>query len=155
VNAAARPALVRNLRAANSGYTLIEIMLVLSIIVVLMGLGVNLLIGNLNAAKETRVRADFQALKTALSSYEMDNFRMPNTSQGLKALVEKPGNPPVPKKWRPYLEHEMLDPWGAPYNYRNPGRWNPKSFDVWSLGADGVEGNDDITNNPNQSEKEQ
>ncbi len=135
-------------RARSAGYTLIEIMLVLSIIVVLMGLGVFLLRGNLEFAKETRVQADFQALSTQLRTYETYNLRMPTTAQGLKALVEKPSTPPVPQRWKPLLEKELRDPWDMPYNYRNPGKWNPKGFDLWSFGPDRVESDDDVRYEP-------
>ncbi len=125
-------------------YTLIEIMLVLSIIVVLMGLGVGLLSGNLDFAKDTRVRSDLKTLKMQLQLYETMNLRLPTTQQGLKALVEKPSSPPEPRRWRQLLEREMVDPWDNTYQYVNPGRKNPNGYDLYSLGPDREESEDDM-----------
>lgn len=118
-----------------AGYTLVEIMLVLSIIVVLMSAGIYYLMGNLEVAKSTRVRSDLEAISTQLKVYQMQNLNFPTTSQGLKALVEPPTTPPKPRNWVQLLKVEALtDPWGSPYQYLMPGKKNPRSFDLWSLG---------------------
>jgi len=134
---------VRRLRH-EAGYTLFEIMLVLGIIAVLVGSAIYLLAGNLDIAKEQRVDSDIQAIKTQLRSYEMLNFSMPSSAQGLQALVTKPTTEPLPRKWRNLMESVPLDPWGHPYVYEFPGRKNPGKFDIYSLGPDGTPSDDDL-----------
>ncbi len=121
-------------------------MLVVTIIVVLMGAAIVLLRGNLEFAKDQRVEGDIQAITTQLKLYETMNYFPPTTEQGLQALVSKPSTEPVPQRWRQLLKEVPLDPWGMKYNYRNPGRRNPESFDLFSFGPDRVESDDDIGN---------
>ena len=128
----------------NRGYTLFEIMLVLGIIAVLSGSAIFMLVGNLDIAKENRAEADIKTLTMQLRTYEMRNYRMPSTAQGLQALVTKPSGDPKPTNWHQLLESLPLDPWGNPYVYRNPGKTSPKGFDLFSVGADGIESEDDI-----------
>lgn len=136
----------RRLRRAG-GYTLFEIMLVLGIIAVLVGSAIYLLVGNIDVARQSRVDADFQAISTQLRTYEMQNMRMPTTEQGLQALVTRPSSPPQPRRWVQLMERVPLDPWGEPYQYRNPGTLNPQGFDLISKGPDRQLGtDDDITN---------
>jgi prepilin-type N-terminal cleavage/methylation domain-containing protein len=73
-----------------AGYTLFEIMLVLGIISVLVGSAIYMLAGNIDVAKEQRVGSDIEAISMQLRTYEMLNYRMPSTEQGLKALVTQP-----------------------------------------------------------------
>jgi general secretion pathway protein G len=134
-------------RLRPGGYTLFEIMLVLGIIAVLVGSAIYLLVGNIDVARQSRVDADFQAISTQLRTYEMQNMRMPTTAQGLQALVTRPSAPPQPRRWIQLLERIPLDPWGEPYEYRNPGTLNPAGFDLVSKGPDRQLGtDDDITN---------
>jgi general secretion pathway protein G len=131
-----------------SAYTLVEIMLVLSIIVVLLGAGVYYLVGNVEASKMTRVKADLSALGTQLNTYHMQNLRFPTTEQGLQALVSKPATNPVPRVWIQLLKPEALvDPWGNPYQYRSPGEHNPNAFDIWSWGPKGPGSTENILGN--------
>jgi general secretion pathway protein G len=129
---------------SNRGYTLVEIMLVLGIIAVLMGSAIFLLVGNVDAAKEQRVDADIQSIKTQLRVYEMQNYTMPTTEQGLQALVTMPTTKPLPRRWRQLMESVPLDPWGTPYVYHYPGKKSPSTPDIISLGADKVESADDL-----------
>jgi len=131
-------------RTRDQGYTLFEIMLVLGIIAVLVGSAIYMLVGNIDVAKDQRVESDIQAISMQLRTYEMLNYRKPTTEQGLKALVQMPSSDPKPRKWKQLLKAVPLDPWGAEYVYRNPGRNNPGGFDLYSLGPDGKEGSDDI-----------
>jgi len=71
---------------------------------------------------------------------------MPTTEQGIQALVTKPSGEGL-GNWKPLFEELPLDPWGRPYIYRNPGRNNLQGFDLFSLGPDGVESDDDIGKN--------
>jgi type II secretion system protein G len=88
-------------------------------------------------------------LKTPLAIYQLDLGDFPTTAQGLEALHRAPAGLPQPAKWSgPYLDAEVpLDPWGNPYQYRSPGIHNRESFDLWSLGPDGVSGSKEIIGN--------
>ncbi|MEI6350155.1 MAG: type II secretion system major pseudopilin GspG [Verrucomicrobiota bacterium] len=129
-----------------AGYTLLEIMLVLGIIAILVSSGIYLLSGNIDVAKETRVDGDLKTISTQLKTYEMSNYALPTTEQGIAALVEPPSAPPEPRRWKKLLEELPTDPWGHPYQYRCPGAKNPTSFDIFSLGPDGIESADDLGN---------
>ncbi len=116
-------------------YTLVEIMLVLSIIVVLMSGGIYYLMGNLDVAKNARVKSDIEAITAQLKVYQMQNLDFPTSAQGLHALVELPSAPPKPRNWIKLLKSDaLIDPWGSEYQYLKPGKHNPESFDLWSLG---------------------
>ena len=134
----------RRRRFHEAGYTLFEIMLVLGIIAVLVGSANYLLVGNIDVAKDQRVNSDIEAISMQLRTYEMLNYRMPTTEQGLKALVSQPSTEPRPRKWKQLMKSVPLDPWGAEYVYRNPGKKNSGGFDLYSLGPDGKESDDDI-----------
>lgn len=134
----------RRERFVQSGYTLFEIMLVLGIIAVLVGSAIYMLVGNIDVAKEQRVNSDIEAISMQLRTYEMLNYRMPTTEQGLKALVNQPSTEPRPRRWKQLMKSVPIDPWGAEYVYRNPGKKNPSGFDIYSLGPDGKESDDDV-----------
>lgn len=119
-------------------------MLVLGIIAVLVGSAIYMLVGNVDVAKEQRVESDIQAISMQLRTYEMLNYRRPTTEQGLKALVTPPTNDPKPRKWKQLMKSVPLDPWGQEYVYRNPGKLNTGGFDLYSLGPDGRESDDDV-----------
>ncbi len=127
-----------------SGYTLFEIMLVLGIISVLVGAAIYSLSGNIDVAKEQRVTSDIQAISMQLRTYEMLNFRKPTTEQGLAALVQPPSADPKPIHWKKLMESLPIDPWGNPYVYRNPGKYKPDGYDLYSLGPQGKEGEGNI-----------
>jgi general secretion pathway protein G len=131
----------------NGGFSLLEIIIALVIVAVMAGTAINLLKGNVDLAKETRVDSDIQAISTQLQLYESRAGRMPTTEQGLKALSEKPTSEPIPERWTALMEEEMKDPWGAPYKYAYPATKSKKAFDMWSMGRDGQDGTaDDIGN---------
>lgn len=140
-------------RLNQKGYTLVEIMLVLAIISVLVGASIFYLAGNLDMAKEQRVEADIQTITTQLKSYETRNLFLPSTAQGLQALVTRPTGDPQPKRWGVLMKKLPVDPWGTPYRYRAPGVKSGESFDLYSLGADRVESEDDIGNWEPQQKK--
>ena len=135
-------------RARLGGFTLIELMLVVVIISALVAMVVPRLAGRSEEARRSIADADIKGnLSLALKLYEIDNGRYPTTEQGLQSLLEKPTAPPSPKNWKgPYLEQEPLDPWKHPYVYRYPGTHPPRDYDLYSLGPDGKEGEDDIRN---------
>lgn len=130
------------------GFTLIELMLVVVIIAALAAMVVPRLAGRSEEAKVGIAKADIKGnVAMALRLYEVDNGRYPTTEQGLRALLQKPTGSPAPANWKgPYLEQEPLDPWGRPYVYRCPGAHPPRDYDLSSLGSDGTEGGDDVTN---------
>jgi general secretion pathway protein G len=121
-----------------SGFTLLEIMIVVSIIVILLGLAISKM-GNPTAfAKTTAVRADVQAIGTQLMQYEAMNGFYPTTEQGLQALVTQPESEPRPTRWYPFFKEMPKDPWGMPYQYRCPGVKHPDKYDLYSAGPDRV-----------------
>ena len=127
------------------GFTLIEIMVVVAILGILAALVVPKIMGRPDEARIVAAKQDIAAIKQALNLYRLDNLRYPTTEQGLQALVEKPASGPAPANWKAggYLERLPKDPWGAPYQYLNPGVRG--EIDIFSLGADGAtggEGND-------------
>ncbi len=125
----------QTVQRSRSGFTLIEIMLVLAIIAVLIGVAISQLTGSLDVAKNQRVDGDIQTITTQLKTYEMTNMFMPTTEQGLDALVNKPSRDPVPEHWTQLFKEIPLDPWGHPYQYLNPGKHNPNEFDLFSFGS--------------------
>ena len=130
-----------------SGFTLLEIMMVVAIIGLLAGAAVTSLSGNLLTAKETTCKADIQNIQTQLMVYESMNGFAPSTEQGLKALVEHPTSTPAPRSWRRLLKELPKDPFGYEYNYTYPGKHNPDSYDVFSSGKDGIPGTEDDIGN--------
>ena len=128
---------------AARGFTLIEIMVVVVIIGLLAAIVAPNVIGNIDQAAVTRARQDVRSIETALNLYRLDNFRYPSTDQGLQALVSNPGQNAAPN-WKSdgYLARVPSDPWNNPYQYRSPGQQG--EFDVWSYGADGQPGGDDV-----------
>lgn len=134
-------------RAPLAAFTLIEIVIVLTIISILAAGSIYMLKGNVDVAKETRVDSDLQNIMTQLQLYEARNMRAPTTEQGLKALVEKPTTEPLPEKWTALMEEVPKDPWGQEYKYRYPAQKSKKPYDVYSVGRDGVDGNEDDIGN--------
>lgn len=123
------------------GFTLIEIMVVVVIIGLLAAIVAPNLIGNIDKAAVTRTKGDIRSIETALNLYRLDNFRYPTTDQGLQALVTNPGEATA-RNWKPYLNSVPSDPWSNTYQYLYPGQ--QREFDVFSYGADGQEGGEDI-----------
>lgn len=133
-----RRAAARARRLATSGFTLIELMVVLVIIGVLAALIVPNVLERADDARVTAARTDVNNLMQALKLYRLDNQRYPTTEQGLQALVARPGAGPAPINWKQYLDKLPNDPWGRPYQYLAPGIKG--EVDVLSFGADGQQG---------------
>lgn len=133
--------------ASQSGFTLLEIMMVVAIIGLLAASAVYMMGDNLGVAKDTKVKSDIRTLETQLMVYETQNGFAPTTAQGLKALVEQPNSAPIPKNWKRLLKEIPTDPWGREYVLINPGKHNTDSYDILSLGKDGTPDTaDDIGN---------
>jgi len=119
-----------------AGFTLLEIMLVVGIIVIILGVAVARLGNTTGIAKDMRVRADIQAINTQLKLYESMNGFFPTTEQGIQALVVQPTTDPKPTRWYQLFKDMPKDPWGNDYIYLSPGKKNPDSFDLYSAGPD-------------------
>ena len=126
------------MKRKQQGFTLLEIMLVVSIIVILLSLAISKLGNPTGYAKHTAVRADTQAIGTQLQLYESMNGFYPTTEQGLQALVTQPQNDPRPTRWYQFFKQAPKDPWGSDYIYRCPGLKNPTGYDLYSAGPDRV-----------------
>jgi general secretion pathway protein G len=135
---------MRNVKS--SGFSLIELMVVMVILGLLAAALVPRIMDRPDEARVTKAKTDIRALQTALRFYKLDNGRYPTTEQGLEALVEEPDIPPEPRNYRRggYLEAENIpaDPWGNDYIYRAPGE-NDRDYEIISLGADGEEGGEE------------
>lgn len=128
----------RNQKTGQSGFTLIELMVVLVIIGVLAALIVPNVLDRADDARATAARTDVTNLMQALKLYRLDNRSYPSAEQGLQALVARPSAGPAPINWKPYLEKLPNDPWGRPYQYLSPGIRG--EIDVMSFGGDGAPG---------------
>ena len=126
-------------------FTLIELMLVVIIIGALVAMVMPRLSGRSEQARVTAAKADVLTnIATGLKLYELDNGGFPTTDEGLSALLAKPASA---NNWNgPYLERKPIDPWGREYKYTSPGTHRPHDYDLSSLGRDGQESADDVTN---------
>lgn len=145
-------------RKVRRGFTLLELLLVVGILVMLAAFALPSFMGTQKQAQQDAVVAQIGAFEDALRLYQSQNHVFPSTEQGLGALVKKPEEEPIPKKWAgPYLtDSNILDPWGHEYQYAYPGEHNEdKKPDIWSVGPDGEDGSDDdIGNWKSESEEE-
>jgi len=127
-----------------SGYTLMEIMLVVAIIAVIAGGVIVKMTGALDVAKIQRTEQDINNIYSALKLYEARNYQMPDQSQGLGALISPPTTGAKPPNWTKLMDSMPVDPWNTPYQYRNPGKRDPSGVDVFSFGPDRKEGPNNI-----------
>lgn len=130
--------IARAFRAGSAGFTLIEMLVVLVIIGLVMGLVGPRVLNYLADARVKAAKLQIEAFSSALDLYYLDTGRYPASSEGLNALVRRPGGLEV---WNgPYLKGGVVppDPWGHPYVYRAPAERAP--FEIVSLGSDGRDG---------------
>jgi general secretion pathway protein G len=129
-----------------NAFTLIEILIVITIIALLASLVAPRLFSKLSSSKQKIAKTQINLIESALDAFKLDVGRYPTTQEGLKVLWKNPGNI---KGWDgPYLPKPVKkDPWGRPYIYESPGKHG--EYDLYSLGADGKPGgsgeNKDIT----------
>ncbi len=124
-----------------TGFTLLEILVVVVILGILASLVLPNFLGRTDQARTIAAKHDIQSLVGVLKLYKLDNGDYPTTSQGLQALVSKPDSDPRPRNWKqPYIERLPKDPWDRPYQYLNPGVHG--TIDVFTMGADGQPGGD-------------
>lgn len=121
-----------------SGFTLIEILIVVVILGILGAVVVPNILSRPDTARVQAAQTDLRALSQTLEIYRLDNFQYPSSEQGLESLIDRPSGFPEPKNWNPegYLKKLPTDPWGSPYLYEKAG----SSYSLISLGADGQEG---------------
>ncbi|MGI9422863.1 MAG: type II secretion system major pseudopilin GspG [Hyphomicrobiaceae bacterium] len=134
-------------RRGQSGFTLVELLVVMTILVLLAGIVAPRVMGYLGSSRLKAAKVQIESIATSLELYRLDIGRYPSSEEGLVALVRNPANV---RNWNgPYLKSNSvpLDPWGISYIYRAPGRHG--AFDIYSLGADGKQSgegeNQDIT----------
>jgi general secretion pathway protein G len=139
----------RNFRAGRSrhqGFTLIELLLVLVILGILAAIVVPKFAGRTEQARQTAAQSQIATFGTALDAFEVDNGFYPKGKNGLLDLVQQPRDA---QSWKgPYMKGDIPnDPWGRPYVYECPGKHNPSSYDLMSMGPDGrIGGDDDLAN---------
>jgi general secretion pathway protein G len=120
--------------------TLIEMLVVVTIIALFAAIVAPRMLGRADAARRTAARAQVNSFMTALGAYKLDTGSFPTTEIGLNALRVRPENSP---QWNgPYLPMDIpADPWARPYLYKYPGEHGDEP-DIVSLGADGQPGGD-------------
>jgi len=128
------------------GFTLMEVLLVLVILVILSSFAVYMFSGTQKKANLKAARSQIGAFETPIGTYYLDTNEYP---PDLESLRRAPASISNPEKWAgPYLNKEVpLDPWERPYQYAYPGRQRPEEYDIWSLGPDGVDGTEDDIGN--------
>lgn len=136
-----------------SGFTMLEILIVVTIIGALMAIVANRFLDRQVDAKVSLAATQLRQLEQALELYRLDNGRYPTSEQGLAALVREPTSGPTPKRYPPgaYVSAKLiLDPWQQEFQYTLPGEHNAHAFDLFSFGPDGQPGgealNADIVN---------
>lgn len=130
-----------------SGFSLLEIMVVLVIIGMIMAIVAPNIMGQQEEAKIDKARIDISALEDAMNMYKLRNNRYPTTEQGLEALVEETTIEPLPKRFPEggFIEKLPVDPWESPYQLVSPGEFS--KIDIFSMGPDGVAGTEDDIGN--------
>lgn len=127
-----------------SGFTLIEVMVVIVILGILAAVVVPRVMDRPDTARITKAKQDIRAMESAMELYRLDNFNYPSTDQGLEALVTQPSGSPEAKNWKDggYMKRVPKDPWGNEYQFLNPGVNG--SIDIFTYGADGEEGGEEM-----------
>jgi general secretion pathway protein G len=126
-------------RSFARGFSLIEIMVVVTLVAIFIGFGTVYFMGQLQQGRETATRQQAYEIAKALDLYKLQTGNYPTTAEGLGVLTN-------PARGNPTMERIPLDPWGREYNYAIPGTHNPNGFDVWSDGPDGEGGDSAIGN---------
>ena len=111
-------------------FTLFEMILVLAIISILIGLGVYNLRDVQGTAEVLKARSDNKTLAMTLTQYKVRHSRLPTQGEGLAPLANAPDGSSL------IAPEGLIDPWGRPYQYRNPSRKNKTGFDIFSAGPD-------------------
>ncbi|VTU36691.1 PilD-dependent protein PddA [Variovorax sp. PBL-H6] len=122
-------------RTLSTGFTLLELLVVLVIVGLLAGIVGPRLFGNVSKSEITTAKAQIDVLGKALDQYRLDVGRYPSSQEGLAALMRAA---PRDARWQgPYLRKEVpMDPWGMPYQYKFPSTRQADDFDLYSFGPD-------------------
>jgi general secretion pathway protein G len=125
------------MKKMQSGFTLIEIMVVVVILGILASIVVPKIMSRPDQARIVRAQQDITSIENALNLYRLDNGSYPTTDQGLRALVQQPSGA---RNWSPggYLKQVPIDPWNNQYQYVSPG--SHSEIDIYSYGPEGVSG---------------
>jgi general secretion pathway protein G len=144
VIAATAPAKLHASPCLSAGFTLIEIMVVVVIIGIISAMVAPSVIRRIDDAQISKAKQDLRAYATALDLFRLDNYKYPTTDQGLKALVQQPGDSTI-RNWKPggYIGGLRKDPWNNDYQYVYPGSKGGE-YDLFTLGADNQEGGEGI-----------
>jgi general secretion pathway protein G len=135
----------RSGRIHPQAFTLVELLLVITIIGILAAIVVPRMVGRTDQARITAAQADIASMKTALDAFEVDTGDYPKGRSGLVDLIERPRDA---QNWHgPYLDKLPKDPWQNEYVYERPGKHNPLGYDLTSMGKDGQMGTDDDIGN--------
>jgi general secretion pathway protein G len=126
-----------NRRPLVTGFTLIELMIVVVILGLLATAIMPRILNRPEQARRAKAKMDIQSIASALALFKTDTGRFPTTAEGLGALVTNPGIQGY--SGDAYLEKVQADPWGRPYIYVSPGLHN-KDYDLESYGKDGEDG---------------
>jgi general secretion pathway protein G len=129
-----------------SGFTLIEVLIVIAIIVALGGLVAVAVFQRRDQATEDMARIDMQTMKNAMDMFKLDYDRWPTEEEGVAVLWDKELLDPDAdeSRWSMYLEEEMpTDRWGSEWGYREESEIREGYYDLWSLGPDKEEGTED------------
>ena len=131
------------IRKTDAGFTFIETIVTISIILILSGVVGFSAIRHVDTARIAATRNQIEIFRLALQTYYLDTGQFPTEAQGLQALWERPTIPPIPLRWAgPYVDRQIpLDPWGNEFVYRNPGD-RDLPFTIMSFGANGRPGGD-------------
>ncbi|QJR80815.1 type II secretion system major pseudopilin GspG [Alteromonas pelagimontana] len=135
-----------------SGFTLIEVMVVLLIIGIMASMVAPSILGNQESAQLKKAAVDIQQMESAMEMYKLRNNRFPTTEQGLEALVSAPTIEPLPRNYPEggFIKRLPEDPWGNPYTLISPGELG--AVDIFSNGPDMEPGTDDDIGNWNINE---
>jgi general secretion pathway protein G len=137
----------RNRRSRHSGFTLMEMLVVLAILVLLIAMVGPRILGTQRTADINATKTQIGMLKASLERYALDMKDFPSTEQGLRALVEEPSDSSAAARWDgPYVNSPEIptDPWGNEYQYEYPPTRGQGDYpDIWSFGPDGNDNTED------------
>lgn len=131
------------IKSLRSGFTLLEMVIVLGIIAMIMGGAIFVMKNISDSGAITVVDGDFASIDNALQAYRNNAGNFPSGQQGLNALVEKPSSAPRPRRWIQIMDQVPKDPWGNEYVYKYPGSKNRSRPELICYGKDGLEGTED------------
>jgi len=138
----------RNRYPQRSGFTLVEVLIVLFILMTLGTMGIFAVQGARKTANERTALAYIGMLRSAIDRFDADVGRPPTSEEGLAALIASPPNVPEGRWGGPYIHDTSTsrDPWGNEYQYASPANRSgstTRNFEIWSFGPDMIDGTDD------------